>query len=288
MGKFADYLELTKPRIAVLALFTVTVGYSLGSQGNWQLVPLLHALFGIALVAAGSSALNQFVERRTDALMNRTSTRPIPDGRLLPGEVLSFGLATGAFGTIYLLLTTHVLTAVLAAATLLIYAALYTPMKRVTSFCTAVGAVAGALPPVLGWTAASGTLDIGALVLFGILFLWQFPHFLAIAWLYREDYARANLKMLPAAASSTRISGLMCVAYALALIPVSLLPSRTGMAGNGYLLAALVLGAGYVLCAAKFLMHESPGTARRVIYSSLVYLPLLLLLLTWDHFQLLR
>lgn len=287
-GRFADYLELTKPRIAVLALFTVTVGYSLGTEGNWQFAPLLHALFGIALVAAGSSALNQYIERHTDALMNRTSTRPIPDGRLLPREVLAFGLTTGMFGSLYLLVTTNVLTAALAASTLLIYAAIYTPMKRATSFCTAVGAVAGALPPVLGWTAARGTFDLGAFVLFGIMFLWQFPHFLAIAWLYREDYARANLKMLPAAAASKHVAGLMGVAYALALVPVSLLPSRTGMAGDGYCLAAVILGAGYVLCAVRFLAHETPGTARRVIYSSLLYLPLLLLLLTWDHFQLLR
>jgi protoheme IX farnesyltransferase len=288
VGKLSDYLELTKPRIAVLALFTVTVGYSLGSQGNWHLVPLVHALCGIALVAAGSSALNAWLERNTDALMERTATRPLPDGRLQPREVLAFGLVTGIVGCLYLLVTTNWLTAALASATLLIYAALYTPLKRTTSYCTVVGAVAGALPPVLGWTAAGGTLDAGALALFAIMFLWQFPHFVAIAWLYREDYARAGLKMLPAAATSPRITGSICVAYALALLPVSLLPSRVGLAGNGYFLAAVVLGAGYALCAARFFAHESPRTARHVIYSSLLYLPLLLLLLTWDHYQLLR
>ena len=288
VGRLQDYAELSKPRISVLVLLTVAIGFYLGSDGRWELATLLHALLGIALVAAGSSALNQFIERDTDARMDRTANRPLPAGRMQPGEVLAFGIAAGAFGCVYLAATVNLLTMALAAATLLIYALAYTPLKRATSLCTAVGAIAGALPPVLGWSAASGTLGTGAFVLFGILFLWQFPHFLAIAWLYQDDYARAGLKMLPAAKPARRIVGLMCVAYALALLPLSLLPSRVGLAGDAYFLAATVLGVGYLMFAARFLLCESKRTARGVIYASLLYLPLLLLLLTWDHFQLLR
>ncbi len=288
VGRLLDYAELTKPRIALLVLFTVAIGYYLGSDGRWQPATLLHALIGIALVAAGSSALNQFSERDTDARMHRTANRPLPSGRLQPGEVLAFGIAAGGLGCVYLAATVNLSTVALAATTLLLYTVAYTPLKRATSLCTAVGAVAGALPPVLGWSAAGGTLGEGAFVLFGILFLWQFPHFLAIAWLYQDDYARAGLKMLPTPKPAGRVVGLMCVAYALALLPISLLPSQVGLAGHGYFLAAIVLGAGYLLCAVRFWLCESKRAARGVVYASLLYLPLLLLLLTWNHFQLLR
>jgi len=288
IGRLADYLELTKPRIAVMALFTVAVGYYLASAGVWHVGRLLHALFGIALVAAASSALNQYIERKTDACMERTSNRPIPGGRLLPREVLLFALSAGVIGCLYLSLAVNWTTAALAAVTLLVYAAVYTPLKRYTALCTAVGAVAGALPPVLGWTAAAGRLELGSLVLFGIMFLWQFPHFVAIGWLYRDDYERAGLKMLPTAASSPRVTGLLCVGYALALVPMSLLAARAGLAGEGFFIAATILGAGYVASAVRFMLDETRRTARGVIYASLVYLPLLLLLLTWDHYRLLQ
>ncbi len=287
-AKLADYLELTKPRIALLVLVTVTVGFILGSSGSWRLIPLLHALFGIALVAAGSSALNQFLERATDARMDRTAERPLPAGRLAPAEVLCFGLATGFFGSLYLALTLNLLTALLTVVTLLLYVAVYTPLKRVTPLCTAVGAIPGALPPVLGWAAACGTLDVGAGLLFAILYLWQFPHFLAIGWLYRNQYTHAGLRMSPAKQPTRCVTGFMCVAYTLALLPASLLPSRFALAGESYFLTAVVLGLGYLACAVRFLLSESDRTARGLIWSSLVYLPLLLLSLTWDHFQLLR
>ncbi len=287
-ARLADYLELTKPKIAVLALVTVTVGYTLGSGGNWQVVRLLHALFGISLVAGASSALNQFLERESDARMKRTAGRPLPAGRLAPGEVLLFGVTTGIAGALYLAAWVNSLTAFLALMTLLLYVGVYTPLKAKTSLCTAVGAIPGALPPVLGWTAAGGQLDAGAFSLFAILFLWQFPHFLAIAWLYREEYAAAGLRMLPAARPAPRVTGLMAVAYASALIPVSMLPSQFALAGDSFLTAALILGLGYMVCAVRFMKHESVRTARELLWSSLLYLPVLLIILTWDHLQLIQ
>jgi protoheme IX farnesyltransferase len=273
-----------------MVLLAVAAGYVMGSAGAWNFAPLWDALIGVSLVAAASGALNQFFERDVDARMKRTANRPLPSGRLSAIEVLSFGVVAGGAGCLYLAAAVNPLTAVLAAATLLIYCLAYTPLKRATSLCTAVGAVAGALPPVLGWSAASGRLDAGAYVLFAIMFLWQFPHFLAIAWLYREQYRGAGLRMLPTRTGepARRVVGMMCVAYALALVPISLLPSRLAMAGQGYFLAAVVLGAGYLACAVRFMVDETNRTARGLLMTSLIYLPLLLLALTWDHYQLLR
>lgn len=288
VAKLADYLELTKPRIAVLALITVTVGYALAAGENFQIVPLLHALFGVALVAAGSSALNQWVERSIDTRMERTANRPIPSGRLTAGSVLFFGLACGILGSIYLGAFVNTITALAALWTFLLYVFVYTPLKPVTSLCTAVGAIPGALPPVLGWLAASGELNMGAFILFAILFLWQFPHFVAIGWLYREDYLNAGLQMVPSRGESKFAVGIIAVAYALVLLPVSLLPSRFGMAGDAYFLTATILGTGYLLCSIRFALKGTIEATRGLIWSSLVYLPVLLLALTWDHFQLLR
>lgn len=285
--RLADYLTLTKPRIALLALVTVTAGYALGSADRWQWLPLVHALFGIGLVAAGSSALNQFFERDSDALMRRTADRPLPAGRLAPAEVLLFSLTTGAVGAIYLALFVNAATAVLSTATLLLYAAVYTPLKRHTAFATAVGAIPGALPPVLGWAASGAALDAGAFSLFAILFLWQFPHFLAIAWMYREEYARAGLRMLPGRGRTPRVVGLLAVGYALALLPLSLLPARSALAGDVYQLVALGLGVAYVAAAARFAWNETQRTARGLLWTSLIYLPVLLVTLVWDHFRLL-
>ncbi|MGE3317259.1 MAG: heme o synthase [Planctomycetaceae bacterium] len=288
VARFYDYLELTKPRIAILALVTVTVGYLLSSAGEWQLEPLLHALAGISLVAAGSSALNQFIERHIDARMHRTAQRPLPSGRLQPAEALWFGIGTGVVGTVYLAVAVNVLTAVLAASTLALYVLAYTPLKQLTSLSTAIGAIPGALPPVLGWTAAGGSLDAGAFSLFAILFLWQFPHFLAICWLYREEYANAGLRMLPAVNPRPRVTGYLAVVYALALIPASFLPTRVVLAGDAYLLIAAVLGLAYLASAIRFCRNETRSSARGLLWTSLVYLPVLLMSLTWNHFQLLQ
>ena len=285
-GRLSDYLELTKPRISIMVLVSVSVGFALASEGAIQFSLLAHAIFGIALVAAGSSALNQYRERETDRLMPRTAARPLPGGRLSPMEVLAFGIGSGLIGVLYLASFVNLTSALLTGLTLLTYVLIYTPLKRTTGLCTAVGAIPGALPPVLGWTAAGGELNAGALSLFGILFLWQFPHFLAIAWLYREQYGKAGLKMLPS--SRPGVTGRLATGYALALLPVSLLPSRFDLAGDAFFLTALVLGLGYVLCAVRFMRQETQSTARGLLWSSLLYLPLLLLALTWDHFRLLQ
>jgi len=287
LARGSDYLILARPRIAVMVLITVTVGYALGCGGAWNSMQLIHALFGIALAAAGSGAFNQFLERRTDARMTRTADRPLPAGRLLPGEVLAFGLVTSAAGVLYLLLTVNAATGLLTLLTVSLYALAYTPLKRWTSLCTAVGAVPGALPPVLGWAASGAALDVRAFVLFGVLFLWQFPHFLAIAWLYRDQYASAGLRMLPSP-QRPRVVGLMATGYAAVLLPVSIMAAEFGLAGNLYLVTAIVLGAAYTLAALRFALHESSPAARSLLYSSLIYLPTLLLTMTFDNWRLLQ
>jgi protoheme IX farnesyltransferase len=278
----ADYLELTKPRVAVLVLFTVGVGFFLaGGSPHW--LALAHTLLGTALVAGGASALNQLLERRSDARMKRTRNRPLPAGRLRPVEVLVFGLALGAGGTAYLALALpHPAAALVAAVTFVCYVFVYTPLKRLTSVNTLVGAVPGALPPVIGWAAARGSLDGQAAALFLILFLWQVPHFLAIAWIYREDYARAGLRMLPVADRTGGLTGGCMVAYCLTLIPASVLPAACGWAGGLYVLGAAALGLGFLACALGFLHTTSLRQARWVLRASLVYLPLLLALLLLD------
>lgn len=286
-ARLSDYLVLTKPRIALLALLTVSAGYALGSADQWRSGPLLHALLGISLVAAGSSALNQYLERDSDGRMRRTAQRPLPAGRLSPGEVLVFGLTTGAAGTAYLAACVNLTTAFLSAATMLLYAGVYTPLKRHSAFATAVGAIPGALPPVLGWTASGAALDLGAFSLFAIMFLWQFPHFLAIAWIYRDEYARAGLRMLPAGGRAPRAVGVLAAGYALVLLPLSLSPAHCGLAGSGYLAVALALSLAYLAAAIRFAVEETNRTARGLLWTSLVYLPVLLVTLVWDHFRLL-
>lgn len=285
--RWREYLALTKPRIAVMGLVTVALGFSLAAIGEWSAVTLGHSLLGIGLIAASCSALNQWLERDSDRLMARTANRPLPSGRLSAHEVLAFGLALWFVGVIELIWFVNGLTALLASATLLLYVAVYTPLKRCTSFCTAIGAIPGAMPPVLGWVAAGGELDAGAFALFATLFVWQFPHFLAIAWLYREQYAAAGLRMLPQTRPAPRVTGWLCVGYALALIPVSLLLKDAALAGDVFALIAVVLGFGYVAFSVRFLLDESVRTARQLLWFSLVYLPALLLALTWDHWRLL-
>lgn len=286
LARLADYVELTKPRISTMVLVTVTVGYTLGTHGAWELSVLLPALLGIALVASASSAWNQWLERRTDACMPRTVGRPLPAGRLTGAEVVLFGLVCAVSGTLLLATLVNVTTALLTLLTLVMYVGLYTPLKRHSSLCTAIGAIPGALPPVLGWTAAGGALDAGALALFAILFLWQFPHFLAIAWLYREQYEGAGLQMLPRK-RSTRVVGLLAVTYATALIPASLLPRTVSLAGDLYATSAMLLGVMYLAGAVRFARQESRGSARGLLFASLVYLPALLIVLTFDHLRLL-
>jgi protoheme IX farnesyltransferase len=285
-ARLADYLELTKPRVQVLVLFTVAAGCFLAAGGGVPPWTLLHTLLGTALVAAGASALNQWLERDTDARMNRTENRPLPAQRLAPWEVLLFGAACGGGGVLYLALALpHPAAAAVAAVTFAFYVFLYTPLKRRTTFNTLVGAVPGALPPVIGWTAVRGTLGPEVVALFLIVFLWQVPHFLAIAWMYREDYRRAGLLMLPVVDPQGSLTGRAMVGYCLALIPASLIPACYCATGVVYFAGAAALGVWFLTSAVGFLRSRSREQARRVLRASLLYLPLLLALLLLDGFS---
>jgi len=279
------FVELSKPKIAVMGLFTVAVGFFVGSQGLWNASLLLSSLFGVGLVAISCSVLNQFIERDTDSRMLRTARRPLPSGRISPSEALAFGLLCGASGLVWLATQVNTLTALLGVVTLASYVGMYTLLKRFSGLSTVVGAIPGALPPVLGWTAAGGELDEGAFSLFALLFLWQFPHFLAIAWLLREQYAGAGLKMMPRL--SGRGIGLLAVGYAAVLIPASLLLRSSGLAGMFYSLTAIGLGVGYLWSSIQFARHGDDASARRVLWASFLYLPTLLAVLTLDHWRLL-
>ncbi|MDA1012885.1 MAG: heme o synthase, partial [Planctomycetota bacterium] len=256
LARLADFVELTKPKIAVMGLLVVAIGYVLGNIGavHWQ--SLFQALFGIGLIAVSCSALNQYIERHSDLLMQRTANRPIPAGRIHPNEGLVFGMTSGVAGVVLLFVYTNWLTSVLGAATLIAYVGVYTPLKKRTFFSTVIGAVAGAMPPVLGWTAAGGSLGVETLLLFSILFLWQFPHFISIAWLYRVDYASAGLRMLPGVIPRRGVAGALAVAYALVLIPVTILPRLHTMAGDYYACAALVFGCVYLIASVGFWIKE--------------------------------
>lgn len=289
-SRAVDYLELTKPRIGVMVLVTVAVGAILASGGalDWWL--LMNVLLGTALVAAGGSSLNQVIERHTDGRMRRTENRPLPAGRIRPMEAVTFGIVLGAGGVAYLALTLpHISAALVAALSFVGYVFVYTPLKRCTTLNTLIGAVPGALPPLIGWTAVCGTIDPAAAVLFAILFLWQVPHFLAIAWIYREDYHRAGLRMLPSEEGCASMVGRQMVMYCLTLLAISLLPVGLLGAGPLYVTGAVVLGIFFLVCAIGFVQAPSVLQARRLLRASLVYLPALLVLLlvstSWSRVQ---
>ena len=283
-SRWLDFVELTKPRIGVMVLFTVAIGALLVKPDSLDLVQLVHALVGTALVASGASALNQWLERHSDAQMRRTENRPLPAGRLTAAEVLAFGLTLGVGGLGYMfILMTHPLAAVLTAVTFLSYVFVYTPLKPKTTLNTLIGAVPGALPPVIGWTAMTGTLDSAALVLFLIVFFWQIPHFLAIAWMYREDYARAGLKMLPVVDADGAATSRQMLLYAWALIPISLLPVLMNGASMMYAFGALGLGIFFLRSVWGFVTTPTIGQARKVLHASLIYLPCVLVLLLLER-----
>lgn len=285
-SRLAAYCELGKPRIAVMVLLSMAMGFLLGSQGEFHGGMLLQAGVGVFLAVLASSAWNQYLERNTDALMPRTRSRPLPSGRLHPAEVLLFGVAATAASFVQLWLFVNPLTAWLSLATIGLYAACYTPLKRHSSLCTVIGAVPGAMPPALGWTAAGGQLDAGAFSLFALLFVWQFPHFLAIAWMYQDQYAAAGLRMTPGQ-GRPGIVGAIAAGYALVLIPVSLLPIAVGLGGNLYGAAAVAAGVWYAAAALRFQREETRLRARKLLWASLAYLPAVMLALTVDHLRLL-
>lgn len=279
--RVGDFLELTKPRITTLVVITAAVGYAVGARG-FEPAFFAALLLGTAMVAGGASALNQHAERELDARMERTRHRPLPAGRLTPGEALAFGLALSGSG-IVLLSTINVLTPALGAAALASYVLLYTPLKRLTSLCTVVGAVPGAIPPMMGWAAARGTLGSGGWSLFAVLFLWQLPHFLAIGWIYREDYARAGFPMLTVLDRDGRSTGRQMMLYSAALIPVTLVAGAAATAGAVYLWSALALGLVFFGASFRFAWTRSVAAAKVLFLISVLYLPLLLGLMVFDR-----
>ena len=281
--RLADFVTLTKPRLNLLVLVTTLAGLYLASPSGVEALLLVHTLVGTALVAGGAAALNQVWERQTDARMRRTAGRPLPGGRLGAAEGTWFGILISALGLAELAFAVNVTAAAVAAATLISYVLVYTPLKIRTSLATLVGAIPGALPPVIGWSAATGVISLPALVLFGIVFFWQMPHFLAIAWMYRDDYAHAGIPLLPVLEPDGRRTGQQALIYTAALWPVSLLPVVVGLAGIPYMLVATALGLLFVWLALCFARERSMPTARTLFLFSITYLPLLLGALVADR-----
>jgi protoheme IX farnesyltransferase len=279
----ADFVLLMKPGILLMVLLTTFVGFYLGLRSSSDYARLLQVLVGTALAAGGTLALNQFLERDTDARMMRTRSRPLPAGRLQPAEALAFGVVILIAGLLYLAISVNALSSVVAAAIVGIYLFLYTPLKRRTAFCTVVGAVSGALPPVIGWAAATGRLGIEAWVLFAIMFLWQLPHTRAIAMLHKDDYERAGIRLLPAVDPDDVLARRQIICDCLVLLGVSLVPVFIGIAGTVYLFGALILGLGLFGCACAIAYWRSTTDIRRLFFVSLVQLPTLLLLMVLDR-----
>ena len=280
---WADFVTLTKPRVNVLVLFTALVGLYLGSHADVAVDRLLHTVIGTFLVASGAAAFNQVFERDIDRRMRRTAMRPLPAGRLGVTEATWFAAALSAIGLIQLALGANLLAAGVALATLASYALVYTPLKRYTSLSTVVGAVPGALPPMIGWAAAQNTLGIEAWSLFGIVFFWQMPHVLAISWMYRDDYARGGIRVLPVVEPDGASTARQMIAYSAGTIPVSLIPTLVGMAGPIYFTGAFLLGAMMLALSIDFARHRSIQRARRLFFATLVYLPAILVLLVADR-----
>ena len=280
---FRDYLELTKPRITVLILICTAVGYWFGCGSSFHLWTLVHALVGTALLASGTSALNQWYEVDSDAKMRRTRMRPIPAGRMKRSHGLVFGVLLSAAGFAELWYGTNWLAAALGLFTLLSYLFIYTPLKQRSSACTIVGAIPGAMPPVIGYAAAGHGIDAGALTLFLILFVWQFPHFDAIAWMYREDYARGGIRMLPVIEPDGHSTAMRVVVCSLLLIPISVLPTILGMTGIVYAIAAIVAGLGVVYFGTQLKCERTSARARGLLLASVAYLPALLGVMVLDR-----
>lgn len=283
-SRWVDFYELTKPRMNFLVVVTTMVGYYMAAHGPADWLRVVYTLIGTALTAAGSSVFNQYIERSLDLRMNRTANRPLPGGRVKPIEALLYGIVLSILGVAILTLFVNALTAALGALTLLLYVFVYTPAKRRTSLCTIIGAVPGAIPPVMGFTAVQGVLTPQAMALFAILFFWQMPHFLAIAILYRDDYARGGFQMLPVVDKRLDMTGRQIILYSLSLVTVSLMPAILGMAGVIYFVAALLLGIAFtgfgVVCARS----KTRADARQLFLASIVYLPALLAAMMIDKF----
>jgi protoheme IX farnesyltransferase len=284
-GGLSAYWSLTKPEVNFLIAVTAAAGFWMGATASFAHFPwtsLVHTLIGTVLVASGAATLNQLIELRFDAQMRRTARRPLVSQKIEPSHALWFGISLSVIGAIYLAVTTNALASLLSILTLLGYLFLYTPLKRKTPLCTLIGALPGAAPPLIGWAAACGRLDGNAWLLFAIVFLWQFPHFMAIAWMYREDYARAGYVVLPAGKSKDRFAAWQTLLPSLALLAVALIPAIRGESGIVYFAGALVLGSVFLCYSARFALQMSTVSARQLLFASILYLPLLFALLALD------
>jgi protoheme IX farnesyltransferase len=280
-----DFWELTKPEINFLIAITTAAGFWIGSPASpphFPWMPFIHTLLGTVFVASGAATLNQLIELQYDAQMRRTARRPLASGRIARSHALWFGVLLSVFGVVYLAISTNAFASLLSTLTLLSYLFLYTPLKRITPLCTLVGAVPGAAPPLIGWTAACGHLDAAAWVLFAIVFLWQFPHFMSIAWMYREDYGRAGYLVLPASELKDHFVAWQCLLPALGLFIVGIVPALRGQSGIVYFAGALVLGVVFLYYSARFAIQRSIVCARQLLFASILYLPVLFALLALD------
>jgi protoheme IX farnesyltransferase len=278
-GQAGDYVTLAKPRLNLLVVATTLAGYYMAAPRGLGWALLLHTLIGTALVASGASAFNQLLEIEADGLMRRTRARPLPSGRIEPKRARAFAFVLSIAGLAQLAFMVNLLAAGVALVTLLTYTVFYTPLKKRTSLATVVGGIPGALPPMIGWAAVRNNLSIEAWILFGIVFLWQMPHFLAIAWMYREDYKRAGFPLLPIVEPDGGSTGRQSVMYAAALLPLSLAPTAAGMSGNVYLAGAAAMGIGFLALAVRFAWLRTAIDARRLFFGSILYLPLLWILM---------
>jgi heme o synthase len=281
--KLAAYLELTKPRIAFMLVLTSAAGFYLGSYQGFNFVTFINSIIGIGLLAFGVATLNQYIERKTDALMDRTAKRPLPTGKISPNEALIFGVVQCSVAELYLLLLVNGLTAFLGLTVIIGYVLLYTPLKTRTTISTAIGAIPGAMPPLMGWTSASGKIDLGAWILFAILFLWQFPHFLAIATMYKDEYAKAGIKMLPAVEKDGRITAQQIVLFTILLVPVSLAPFFIGLSGIYYLAGASLLGIWFLWTSIEAARAKTAEKSRKLLLVSVLYLPVIFALMVFNH-----
>jgi protoheme IX farnesyltransferase len=286
MGRLTDYRQMSRPRIVVMSAAAIAAGFILGSPISVSTPTLAHAIFGICCLVAASSVLNQVIESESDANMNRTQSRPVSSGRMSRLEAASYGILLSVTGTMVLAQFINALTAGSSLLTMLTYVLLYTPLKSRSALCTTVGAVPGAMPAVLGWFAAGQEPGLEALALFAIFFVWQFPHFLAIGWIYRDQYQAAGLKMLPSFTDGGRRAGWVALIYAIGFVPVSCMPRFVGLAGTGYLGAAAILSLGYLWLTSRFFVERSNQRARQLMVGSLICLPVLLICLVADYLRL--
>jgi protoheme IX farnesyltransferase len=280
--RIAAFVELTKPRIAVLLVLTSAAGFYLASQGPFDYVLFANSMIAIALLAFGVATLNQYWERNIDKLMERTSTRPLPTSKVTPTESLIFGIGLCTIAEIYLLLLVNPLTAILGLIVIVGYVLVYTPLKTRTSVSTAIGAIPGALPPLMGWTAAANDITLAAWALFAMQFLWQFPHFMAIAWMYREEYAKAGILMLPVVEPSGRLTSRQIVMFSVMLLPVSLAPFFFAVSGFVFLIGAIILGVAFLIVSIQSARAKTNEMAKRLLLASVIYLPLLFILMVAD------